>query len=389
MQKKSGVDINDDVGLEREADLFGQLAVSHANARINDDQSGSFRQVDMGSHTTPIVQRIINIPFNNPDKSLLDFYEKHANGMAPGKKERGIYSGPLVKVDEDIAIIAHGNGECLMSSETGGQGQEKFMPEEFSQYLSKFLPKGYSGQIIIWSCRAATPYKIIDKQAPEELADESFITVLKRWLGANEEIAPFKGTISGPIGYVTLDKPFSQAAIYEREEIAMAGNSRTIKDGFITAGKSVDLSFYKYESDESGGESYGGSSSEASEDSDSADHEADSMQDDESSRSDDNQSSGSSSSEVVSAEAEYESYDSAIAIGKSVSVKWLNIIWDQGGMNANAYPEKFAGMTTIKIIERKNDWFKVEISSSENRDLNHPGSGKSGWAKNSWLSNAR
>lgn len=344
-----------------------------AGVERNDIEADRLSQRQFGSSS--VVQRLINVPFATRDNKLEQFANEHATGLA----DPPVILGPTraqVGIDESIAIIAHGNGASIC----GVDGAAGFLPHELAAYLQEMLPVSYSGVITIWACQSARPYGNMKQPvADREVINESYITVLDAWLRSKQEL-DFNGTIRGSIGFVTLDRKFNVASIFEDEHDLLFGKHLKYPEGFIRAGERAPDGFYPTADGQDASEEDG--ESEYDED------EADGMD-----FSDDEEiveSAEEASEEDVSSSNDSERDSLAdsmsdvedVKIPEVLSVHWLNLVSDLGARQAGTRPEYFQGTFVIDRTEgRDGNWVKVRVIGADNSTFR----GLEGWSKLSWL----
>lgn len=268
-QLKTGVPLNDDVGLESEADAMGARAMAERPA-VRNTSPRHIESLAVLPASVPaqrwqddsgVVQRMTLLPFNQVDNQLLKFVNEHSAGMA-GETARGT-PGRRVGVGEKLVLVGHGNTVTLSAYEAGDV--EHFTPDTLATFLlDHVLPDNYVGEMVIWSCNSATASKhhqdaanfFAQSNQPQEL-DRSFIQRLEQaLLGKNRGYAP---TIRGAIGFVTLDRKWSSASVYANEADKFIGKTKTGSDGFISTEEQVDDQWYRSDSD-SEGSNYGSGS---------------------------------------------------------------------------------------------------------------------------------
>lgn len=302
--------------------------------------------------SAPVIQRLVNVPFNDPDDILKTFLANNSAGMAEGDSQTGKYT-KKVRTDEDIVLVGHGNGAALMDKENNHA--ESFSPDSLATYLAGILPKDYARTITVWSCQSATPYKHLkgyDKAEDKsgDLGDRSFIKILQEWLESKN--IGFQGEIRGAIGFITMDRRYDRASVYQDEDKKMLGTLRLYPEGFVNTEETPDPSFYAPDSDEDDDEAYG----------------ADSV------------SSGSAEEDMVEDEPMQD-------WPATKTLRWLNIHSDLGGINVNAPPSHFAGETVVDILDEVDGNYQVKIVSTTNWQL-APSVGRQVWMKKAWLTKA-
>jgi hypothetical protein len=187
------------------------------------------------------IQRMTLLPFAKADNDLNKFVNENAAGMAgeivignPGKK---------IGKSEKLVVVGHGNGTDLYShSDEKSSDLKKMTAAELAEYLiANVLPNGYNGEIVVWSCNSATPWKNIPvlknqiekkvkKDDQEQYFDMTFIKQLEAFI-THDETKNFAPTISGAIGFVSLDKKWDNAKVYADEKNKLIGPTKDADDG--------------------------------------------------------------------------------------------------------------------------------------------------------------
>jgi len=188
MQMKAGVAINDDQGLEEEADLMGDKALSL------DSDAAQFK-TNVSSHIpSGVSQRMVAVAGGQNTFNKKDFTQ-----LAHLDWAMKISGGPLVDLDGSIGAV--GQAEDLHLVQHGGKGemvhQIKDTPQwisigaaEIAQLFIAHLPANYVGTIRVSSCYSGTLTDISDK-------DSSLVGQIKALIQSSQRADLHKVTIVG------------------------------------------------------------------------------------------------------------------------------------------------------------------------------------------------
>ncbi len=194
------------------------------------------------------IQCMTLLPFTSADDGLNNFVDSNAQGLA-GNVVKGTPTAKIGK-NEKLALVGHGNGFELYSHFAGSKDLVKMNYNEVANFLAKYvLPDGYRGEIVVWSCNSATPWKHIPeiksqiKDEDDERLDGSFITLLKQKLLDKTDL-DLSPTIRGAIGFASLDKPWKQAEVYLDKDLKNIGPKKNFLEGFISTDQSPPGNWY-------------------------------------------------------------------------------------------------------------------------------------------------
>ena len=241
-----GVSINSDPGLEREADELGARAArGDATARASSTSRSA-----SPAPAPRVIQRMTLLPFAQADQVLTTFVGQHAAGMA-GDLVQGTPTSPI-GIHEKLVIVGHGNGlELYSHADAKHQSLSKLNYAELADYLAKsVLPPGYRGEIVVWSCSSATPWKHVpaiakDLNRGDPLLDTSFIKQLEAVLRDQHRALQFAPKITGSIGFVSMDRNWDDARVYAGEDDPVFSTTYDAKRGFISTQDRAPEKFYK------------------------------------------------------------------------------------------------------------------------------------------------
>jgi hypothetical protein len=203
---------------------------------------------------------MIWLPFDPCDPELEAFAKNNLFVPPDFMMDRVVKATPSNPVgkDESILVVAHGNGVAISNwmeeKKTPKESKyEELQPDNFAPKLAAILPKGYRGRITLWSCQAARPWRYV-KGVREQLEkmknvdveralNQSFLTLLFDQLNVD---GLKREQLLGPIGFITLNREFPKAAIYENEDQLQYGNEKPVKLGtsLVHAGQVLNSDYY-------------------------------------------------------------------------------------------------------------------------------------------------
>lgn len=155
MQMKGEININDDEGLEHEADVMGNLALNTPQAG-DIQEAGAVNSKALSTHASP-VQRI-RIKLDHAYDAIMNNV-RAARVPKPGTKEvDGFkdYDPNHRPIQNDENIVLEGHGTYLKSKHKEGDpydSQAELTPEQLAN-IAHMIPKspGWHGQIILFGC---------------------------------------------------------------------------------------------------------------------------------------------------------------------------------------------------------------------------------------------
>ncbi len=189
MQMKAGVKINDDQGLEEEADLMGDKALS-----LDSDNAAQFK-TNVGSNIpSGISQRMVAVAggqntFNKKDFTQLAHLDWAIN----------ISGGPLVDLDgsigavgqtDDLHLVQHGDKGKMVHQIKDTPQWKSIGAAQIAQLFIAHLPEDYAGTIRVSSCYSGTLTDISDK-------DSSLVGQIKALIQSSKRADLHKVTIVG------------------------------------------------------------------------------------------------------------------------------------------------------------------------------------------------
>jgi hypothetical protein len=208
-----------------------------------------------------VVQRLVNLPFDSADQQLKRFAQEHTSGLKnSGEVMIGKYQGEKIGVEETLVIVAHGNGMEIMSHDNEeAENFSRMNAKALANYLAtNILPPKYKGEIIIWVCNAARPWRYIKEiesqlrkreDFDETMLDLTFIKQLEARLNSYQA-QEYQPTIKGPIGYVTNERKWSDAEIYADDTLKYLADKKNYQQGFVTTEDEIDIDFYNLDGSE-------------------------------------------------------------------------------------------------------------------------------------------
>ncbi|MDO8342875.1 MAG: DUF4157 domain-containing protein [Cellvibrio sp.] len=216
VQMKGGVEVNDDMGLESEADLMGgrvvQMFVERQNVRL--EPAFPERQNTRPDSVSVVQRMVLPVWANDKDKStFLDQGEQQSKAMGHGKVINiGNYftdknlSG--IGEYEDLHIIGHGNPVTVAG----------MTPDILANWISITLnlPIRYKGRIFLETCESGTQIEQLGGTYAER-----FIIELNKLRGKDAE----QLTAIGFSGSVVLDTAYSK-----KETIRVLKNNISIEE---------------------------------------------------------------------------------------------------------------------------------------------------------------
>lgn len=185
-----GVAINDDVGLEAEADVMGDKAVVLGA----DNSAAQLKKNDGLGISSEVSQRMVAVAGGQNTFNKKDFTQ-----LAHIDWAMKISGGPLVDLNASISAI--GQTDDLHLVQHGGKGemvhQIKDTPQwksigaaEIAQLFIQHLPQDYTGRIRVSSCYSGTLTDISDK-------DSALVSQIKALLVASQRADLHNVTIVG------------------------------------------------------------------------------------------------------------------------------------------------------------------------------------------------
>src|SRR5215472_3768785 len=120
-------------------------------------------QVQPGQQVQPaqnvaqqVQQVVIWLPFDNVDPVLVNFANSHLLQHYGGVVIQGSNPNHVVGPNDDIVVVAHGNGGVICSfMNATDQGYAHLQAAQLAPILLGMLPQqGYQGTITLWCCQA-------------------------------------------------------------------------------------------------------------------------------------------------------------------------------------------------------------------------------------------
>ncbi|HEY6896804.1 MAG TPA: DUF4157 domain-containing protein [Rhodocyclaceae bacterium] len=165
MQMKDGLPVNDDGGLEHEADVMGAKAMQASSCSA---------EAPASVNASPVVQRLI---VNAGHSRLMDEAAKPSGWITLKTLDVGLHmdaaGGPVLEMDQLDSISPIGDSEHVFIVGHGSAGKVAAAdPKVLAGVLKPVLPKGWSGMVIGLTCNAGLAAQDESKSGGEQLHDE-------------------------------------------------------------------------------------------------------------------------------------------------------------------------------------------------------------------------
>ncbi|MDL2309818.1 DUF4157 domain-containing protein [Parabacteroides sp. OttesenSCG-928-B22] len=246
MQMK-GVQVNDDQGLEREADQMGGKAIQakvEASSELSKKTINSFETIQrvrvytiedktwLGdlkkTHLTIDAARIhvrqllkehkVYKDKNELRQEVIDTVDDKATGKIPAQiydisKEKKGYIDEM-EINESLILVSHGGPPMLVFNPIFGD----YSPKKLAQLLydTKIIPVGYSGEIYIDGCNTARGKKSYDDGT-------SFIHLFKKKMQKKFKNKIGNFTVKGNLGFASTSKAGGEGITIDSSNIEEYG----------------------------------------------------------------------------------------------------------------------------------------------------------------------
>jgi len=174
LQMKDGVAVNDDAGLESEADLMGARALQ-ATASADDVHHAGGK----GASGSPLLQRMIFPVAAKPeDKAAFKIQGEKQSALGHGEVAADL---SRVGPDEDLHVIGHGSENSVAG----------MTPEDLVALLLRSgLPSGYAGRIYLETCNSGTTTASVDESYAQR-----FYGLLNLEMETDVSVTGFAGSV--------------------------------------------------------------------------------------------------------------------------------------------------------------------------------------------------